>query len=255
MIVEHTLKNLEAEILFEGFAGFGTIVNVVGIILGGVIGLIGGRLLTKKLQDTLQMSCAVAVIFIGAGCTLRKMLKVNPDGTLETVGIMMMIASLTLGGLIGEIIDIDGHMESFGVWLRSKSGNDGDSKFVDGFVTASLTVCIGAMAVIGAIEDRLLGNYTILYAKAVLDLIIILVMTASMGKGCIFSAVSVGIFQGSITLLAGFLQPLMTEMALSNLSYIGNILIFCIGINLMFGRKIRAANLLPALIIASIWGH
>ena len=144
-------------------------------------------------------------------------------------------------------------MEKFGVWLRSKSGNDGDSKFVEGFVTASLTVCIGAMAVIGAIEDRLMNNYTILFAKAVLDLIIILVMTASLGKGCIFSAISVGIFQGLITLLAGFLQPLMTDMALNNPSYIGSILIFCVGINLMFGPKIRVANLLPSLIIASLW--
>ena len=238
---------------FEAFAGFGTIINVIGIIAGGLIGLFGGRLLTKKLQDTLLMSCAIAVIFIGAGGTLSKMFKINTDGSLETVGIIMMIASLSIGGLIGEIIDIDGHMEKFGVWLRSKSGNDGDSKFVEGFVTASLTVCIGAMAVIGAIEDRLMNNYTILFAKAVLDLIIILVMTASLGKGCIFSAISVGIFQGLITLLAGFLQPLMTDVALNNLSYIGSILIFCVGINLMFGPKIRVANLLPSLIIASLW--
>ena len=235
------------------FAGFGTVVNVIGIIVGGIIGLIGGRLLTKKLQTTLQMSCAVAVIFIGISGTLSKMLMINPNGSVEAVGTMMMIASLTIGGIIGEIIDIDGHMERFGIWLRSKSGNDGDTKFVDGFVTASLTVCIGAMAIIGAIEDSLLNNYTILYAKAVLDLIIILVMTASLGKGCIFSAVSVGLFQGSITLLAGFLQPLMDDTSLNNLSYIGNILIFCVGVNLMFGQKIRVANLLPSLVIASIW--
>lgn len=237
----------------EGFAGFGTVVNVAGIIIGGIIGLFGGKFLTKKLQDTLQMSCAVAVIFIGASGTLSKMLHVNADGSIDAVGTMMMIASLSIGGLIGETIDIDGHMERFGVWLRSRTGNDGDSKFVDGFVTASLTVCIGAMAVIGAIEDRLMNNYTILYAKAVLDLIIILVLTASLGKGCIFSAISVGIFQGMITMFAGFLQPLMTDVALANLSYIGNILIFCVGINLMFGPKIRVANLLPSLIIASIW--
>ena len=239
--------------MIEGFAGFGTLVNVAGIILGGVIGLHGGRLLTKKIQDTLLMSCAVAVIFIGAGSTFSKMFKINADGSLEMVGTMMMIASLTIGGLIGEIIDIDGHMERFGEWLKKKSGNDNDSRFVDGFVTASLTVCIGAMAIIGAIEDRLLGNYTILYVKSTLDSIIILVMTASMGKGCIFSAISVGIFQGAITFFAGFLQPLMTEIALNNLSYVGNILIFCIGINLMFGSKIKVANLLPSLIIASLW--
>ena len=235
------------------FAGFGTVVNVVGIIIGGFIGLICGRLLTKKLQETLQMSCAVAVIFIGIGGTLSKMLKINPDGSIETVGTMMMIASLTIGGVIGEIIDIDGHMERFGIWLRSKSGNDEDSKFVNGFVTASLTVCIGAMAIIGAIEDRLMNNYDILYAKAVLDLIIIMVFTTSLGKGCIFSAISVGIFQGLITLLAGFLQPFMTDLAINNLSYVGNILIFCVGINLMFESKIRVANLLPSIIISAIW--
>ena len=237
----------------EMFAGFGTVVNVIGIIIGGITGLFGGRLLTQKLQDTLQMSCAVAVIFIGAGSTLSNMLKINADGTIETIGTMMMIASLSVGGLIGELIDIDGHMERFGIWLRARTGNDSDSKFVDGFVTASLTVCIGAMAIIGAIEDRLLGDYTILYAKAVLDLIIVMVLTASLGKGCIFSALSVGIFQGTVTLLAGFLQPFMTEIALKNLSYVGNILIFCVGINLMFGPKIRVANLLPSLIIALSW--
>ena len=235
------------------FAGFGTVVNVIGIILGGLIGLIFGKLLTKKLQDTLQMSCAVAVIFIAIGGTLSNMFKVNSDGNLETVGTMMMITSIALGSLIGELIDINDHIEKFGVWLRSVTGNDGDSKFIEGFVTASLTVCIGAMAVIGAIEDRLMNNYSILFAKAVLDSIIVMILTASLGKGCIFSALSVGIFQGSITLLAGFLQPILTEEALNNISYIGNILIFCVGINLMFGPKIRVANFLPSLIIAYIW--
>ena len=109
------------------------------------------------------------------------------------------------------------------------------------------------MAVIGAINDRLLNEQTILIAKSILDAVIILVMTASLGKGCIFSGVSVGIFQGAITIFAGFLEPIMTEIALKNLSCVGNALIFCVGINLMFGNKIRVANLLPALIIAVLW--
>lgn len=216
--------------------------NVVAIIIGGIIGLLGGKFLTEKIQETLKMSCAIAVIFIGLNGTLSQMLK-NESSEL-------LIAALIVGGLIGEIIDIDGGFEKFGVWLRSKSGNDGDTKFVDGFVTASLTVCIGAMAVIGAINDRLLNDQTILIAKSALDLIIILVMTASLGKGCIFSCVSVGIFQGAITLFAGLIEPIMTKIALANLSCVGNVLIFCVGINLMFGKKIRVANLLPALIIA-----
>lgn len=211
-----------------------------------------GRFLNEKLQQTLQIACAVAVIFIGIGGTLTEMLRLRADGSLEMLGAMMMIASLTLGGLLGELIDIDGKFESFGLWLRARTGNDGDNKFIDGFVTASLTVCIGAMAVIGAINDRLLGDCTILFTKSVLDLIIVMVMTASMGKGCAFSSVSVGLFQGTLTLLAGALEPLMTESALSNLSYVGNILIFCVGINLLFGNKIRVANLLPALIFAVV---
>lgn len=229
--------------MFEGlnFAGGGTVINVAAILAGGIIGLTGGKFLTERIQQTLQMACAVAVIFIGI------------SGTLENYSTMLLIASLIGGGLVGEIIDIDGAFEKFGVWLRGKSGNDGDAKFVDAFVTASLTVCIGAMAVIGAINDRLLHDQTILIAKAALDLIIILVMTASLGKGCVFSCVSVGIFQGAITIFAGLLEPFMTEAALKNLSCVGSALIFCVGVNLMFGQKIRVANLLPALVVAILW--
>ena len=137
---------------------------------------------------------------------------------------------------------------------EKKSGNDGDKKFVDAFVTATLTVCIGAMAIIGAINDRLFHDPTILIAKSALDAVIILVMTSSLGRGSIFSCISVGIFQGAITLFAGFIEPFMTEIALKNLSCVGNVLIFCIGLNLMFENKIRAANLLPALIVACLFG-
>lgn len=200
-----------------------------------------------------MMSCSVAVLFIGLAGTLSKMFQVNPSGEIQSSGEILLIASLIGGGLIGEIIDIDGKFEKFGVWLRKKSGNDGDAKFVDAFVTASFTVCIGAMAVIGAINDRLFHDPTILIAKSALDMIIILVMTAGLGKGCIFSCVSVGIFQGAITFFAGVIEPFMTEMALKNLSCVGNVLIFCVGINLMFENKIRVANLLPALAIAIFW--
>lgn len=231
------------------FPGFGTFVNVVAIIFGGLLGLFGGKFLTEKIQQTLQTACAISVIFIGLGGALEKMLVIN-ENSIKFDATLLLIASLIVGGLIGEIIDIDEKFNRLGIFLRNLSGNKGDSKFVDAFVTASLTVCIGAMAIIGAINDRLLQDPTILFAKSALDLIIILVMTSSLGKGSIFSCISVGIFQGSITLFAGFIEPFMTDSALSNLSCVGNILIFCVGINLMFGNKIRVANLLPALIIA-----
>jgi uncharacterized membrane protein YqgA involved in biofilm formation len=141
-------------------------------------------------------------------------------------------------------------MERFGEWLKQKTGNSKDKSFVEAFVTASLTVCIGAMAIVGAIEDGIAGDPTILITKAILDLVIIAVMAASLGKGCIFSAIPVGIFQGSVTLLARLVEPLLTVAALDNLSLVGSVLIFCVGVNLIWKNTIRVANLLPALIAA-----
>ena len=142
---------------------------------------------------------------------------------------MMMIITMALGALMGEFMDIEGKMEHFGIWLKKKTGSSGDHAFVDAFVTCSLTVCIGAMAIVGSIKDGIYGDYSILAAKAILDLIIVFVMTVSMGKGCVFSAIPVGIFQGVITFLARLIEPLMTEAALSNLSLVGSIMIFCEG--------------------------
>ena len=224
------------------FAGLGTLINVAGIIVGGLIGLFGGKFLSEKTRRLLTDACALAVIFLGA------------DGALKNLNAMLLIASLIGGGLVGEIIDIDGKFERLGIFLRNRFGGDGDTKFVDAFVTASLTVCVGAMAVVGAINDALLGDAKVLIAKAALDSIIILVMTTTLGKGCIFSFVSVGIFQGTITFCAEFLEPFMTEAALANLSGVGNVLIFAIGLNLLLPeKKIPVANFLPALIIACLW--
>ncbi len=232
--------------------GLGTGINVAAIIAGGVAGLTFGRRITKRCQETLLKAVGAAVLFIGIGGALQQMLHIE-NGTIVSAGTMMMIFSLALGALLGEWIDIDRRMERFGQWLRHRSGNESDTRFVDGFVLASLTVCIGAMAVVGSIEDGLHGDYSILAAKAVLDLIIVMTMTAALGKGCIFSAIPVGIFQGGMTLLAGLLSPLITDAAMSNLSYAGNILIFLVGVNLMWGPKVRVANLLPALLVAFGW--
>ena len=232
--------------------GLGTIINVAAIAAGGMGGLLFGRKMEKRYQDTLMSANAVCVLFLGiAGC-MEQMLKITQNG-LASGGTMMMIGSLAIGALLGEWLNLDYHMEQFGEWLKRKTGNEKDAGFVDGFVTASLTVCVGAMAVVGSIRDGIYGDYSILAAKAVLDLIIVLVMTASMGKGCIFSAVPVGIFQGILTLLAALVEPLMTEQALSNLSLIGSMLIFCVGVNLLWGKKIRVANLLPAIFVAVAW--
>lgn len=200
-----------------------------------------------------MMACAVAVIFLGLTGTVKEMLQIGADGGVTLVGTNCMFASLIGGAVIGEAIDLEDRMERFGHWLQQKTGSGGDTRFVEGFVTASLTVCIGAMAVIGSINDRLLSDPSVLFAKTVIDAVIVMIMTSALGKGCIFSAISVGIFQGIIFLLAGFLEPIMTPAALKSLSAVGNILIFCVGTNLFGLPHVRIANLLPALVIAVVW--
>lgn len=232
--------------------GLGTIINMGAILLGGVIGRLMGKAIPKRFQDILYMVCGVSTLFIGIGGCLQHMLVVE-NGALNTQGTMMMLLSLTLGAVLGEWINLEQKLERFGDWLKRKTGNSGDSTFIDAFVTASLTVCIGAMAIVGAIEDGMAGDSSVLAAKSVLDLVIICVMTASMGKGCIFSFIPVGILQGSVTALSVVLKPIMTEAALSNLSYVGSILIFCVGLNLVWGKKVKVANMLPAVVIAVIW--
>lgn len=174
------------------------------------------------------------------------------QGKLVSGGSMIVIGCFTLGTLIGSWLDIESRLEQFGGWLKIKTGSQQDGGFVRAFVDATLTVCIGAMAVVGSIEDGLNGNYSLLAAKAVLDFIIIFVMTSSMGRGCAFSAIPVGIFQGTITLLARLLSPVMTDTALSYLSMTGSMMIFCLGVNLIWDKKFSVANMLPTLIFAVI---
>ncbi len=231
--------------------GLGTIINTAGIVLGGAAGHFFGKFLKERHQDTLIMACGVSVLFIGIAGAMEGMLNIE-DGALSSGQAMLVVICLVLGALIGEIINLEKWIERFGEWLKIKTGNSKDKNFVNGFVTASLTVCIGAMAIIGAIQDGIAGDWTILATKAVLDLIIIMVMTCSLGKGCAFSAIPVFVFEGLITLLSTLLKPIMTDLAMSNLSLIGSILIFCVGLNLVWGKKIRVANLLPAIVLAVI---
>ena len=232
--------------------GLGTIINMGAILLGGIVGRLMGKAIPKRFQDLLYMVCGISTLFIGIGGCMQHMLVVEA-GALNTQGTMMMLMSLAVGAVIGEWIDLEHKLERFGDWLKRKTGNAGDTGFIDAFVTASLTVCIGAMAIVGAIQDGMAGDISILAAKSVLDLVIICVMTASMGKGCIFSFVPVGILQGSVTALSVVLKPIMTDAALSNLSYVGSILIFCVGLNLVWGKKVKVANMLPAVVIAAVW--
>ena len=232
-------------------SGLGTVINTAAILAGGVCGGLFGRFLNDSAQDTLTKACGVSTLFIAITGALEKMLSVQ-EGIIVSSGSMLVVICLAIGAVVGEVLNIEGAFERFGQWLKIKSGNARDKDFVNAFVTASLTVCIGAMAIVGSIEDGLTGDYSVLATKAILDLILIMVMSCSMGKGAVFSAIPVAIFQGSITAMAGLLRPVMTAAALANLSLVGNVLIFCVGINLVWGKRVKVANLLPAIVVAVI---
>ncbi|MBR0537559.1 MAG: DUF554 domain-containing protein [Clostridia bacterium] len=229
--------------------GLGTIINSAAILSGGVLGLFSGRLIRQEQQDALMKVCGISVIFIAIAGAMQGMLRLDGD-RLVGVRSMLVVLCLALGTIAGELAGIEKGFERFGEWLKRKTGNSGDKTFVNAFVTASLTVCIGAMAIVGAIRDGLTGDFSTLAVKSVLDLIIIAVMTSSLGKGCIFSAIPVFLFEGAVTLLARLISPVMTELAIAYLSLIGSILIFCVGVNLVWERKLRVANMLPAVLLA-----
>ena len=231
--------------------GLGTIINSAAIAAGGLAGLFAGKLFRQEQQDSMKTACGISVMFIAIAGAMQGMLAID-GGTLVSGKSMLVVLCLAVGTIIGEALGIENGFERFGEWLKKKTGNSKDPRFVNGFVTASLTVCIGAMAIVGAIQDGISGDWSTLAVKSVLDFIIITVMTSSLGKGCAFSAIPVFLFEGAITLLARIVSPVMTELASAYLSLIGSVLIFCVGLNLVWGKKVRVANMLPAVLLAVI---
>ncbi len=229
--------------------GLGTIINCAGIAAGGLAGHFAGRLFREEQQQALSRVCGVSVIFLAIAGAMQGMLRLE-QGALVSGRSMFVVLCLALGTVAGELIGIERGFERFGEWLKARTGNSGDRQFVGAFVTASLTVSIGAMAIVGAIQDGLTGDWSTLSVKAVLDFLIIAVMTSSLGKGCVFSAIPVFVFEGGVTLLARLLAPVMTELAVANLALVGSVLIFCVGVNLVFGKTLRVANMLPAVVLA-----
>ena len=229
--------------------GVGTILNSAAILAGGAAGHFAGKLFREEQQEALTKVCGVSVLFIAVAGAMQGMLTVDGAG-LSSGKSMLVVLCLALGTVAGELAGIEKGFERFGEWLKHRTGNSGDSQFVNAFVTASLTVCIGAMAIVGAIQDGIMGDYSTLAVKAVLDFIIVAVMTSSLGKGCAFSALPVFLLEGAVTLLARLVSPVMTDAAVSYLSLVGSILIFCVGVNLVWGKMLRVANMLPAVVFA-----
>lgn len=228
--------------------GLGTIVNTVAVIVGSVIGMIIKGGLKQRFQETLMHALGLATIFIGASGAMSGMLKVTDSG-IETQGSMLLIGSLVFGALVGEFFDIETRLEELGEWLKSKVKIKDGSQFVEGFVTSSLVICVGAMAIVGALQDGLQADPSTLYAKSILDFIIVMVFASTLGIGVAFSALPIFIYEGAITIFASFLSPFLDTTVINNLSFVGSVLIFGVGINICFGKKIKVGNLLPAMII------
>lgn len=231
--------------------GFGTVINVALIIVGSVLGLVFRRGMKDNLKETLMLVSGVIVLLLGMSGVMQYML-VIVNGSLQTTGPLMMIISMIIGAVIGELIDFNRWIRRFGDWLKAKTGNSGDPQFTNAFITASITFTVGAMGVLGSIQDGLTGNYQTLLLKGILDGIIVMVMASSLGRGALFSFIPVGITQLIITYMANWAAPFMTQGAIDNLSYVGSILIFCVGIDLIWPGKIRIANILPAIFIAML---
>ena len=232
--------------------GLGTIINTVAVILGGLIGMVFKNGLKKRFQDILMQACGVAVMFIGLSGTLQGLFKVT-GGKIETQGTMLLIFSLVLGGLLGELLNIEHGLDMLGEKLKSMVKASGDNRFVEGFVSTSLIICIGAMAIVGAMEDGLTGDISMLAAKSVLDFVIVMVLAATYGLGAVFSALPIFVYQGAITLIAMFAGTVISDVLIAELSYVGSALIFCVGVNTSFGKLFKVGNLLPALLVPIVY--
>lgn len=234
--------------------GLGTLANMALILLGSAIGIIVKGGLRQKYRDTIMNALALAVMFIGISGALQGIFTIEEDG-LHTANVMLMVVSIALGAFIGELIDIEARLDRVGEKLKSLLKVEGEKgqHFVDGFVNSSLLYCIGAMAIIGSLQDGLEGNATTLYAKGIIDGTVSIFFASTLGIGVFFSIIPLGIYQGAITISAKYIEPFLNDRLISNISFIGSVLIFGIGINMLFGKKIKCGNLLPAVLIPIIY--
>ncbi len=232
--------------------GLGTIVNAAAIIAGGVSGSLLRSGLPDRFRETVMQALGLSVLMIGLSGALQGMYRVTSNGTLGREYIMLMIFSLVGGAIIGELMNIEDKLERMGQWIQNRylknSGN-----FAEGFVTASLVYCVGAMAIVGSLEDGLTGDTGTLFAKSVLDGVSAIIFAATLGIGVAFSALPVFIYQGIITLMAGFIKPWLTSTVISQTSLVGSVLIIAIGFNILEVKRIKVGNLLPAIFIPFIY--
>lgn len=214
----------------------GTIVNTLAIIAGSLLGLLLRGGIPKKFSNIIMHAIGLAVVLIGIKTALK------------TDDILIVIVSLALGSLLGELLRIEDRLERLGNWLGAALSKDSEG-VSKGFVSASLLYCVGAMAIVGSMESGLSGNHQTLFAKSILDGVGSIIFASTLGIGVLFSAASVFIYQGLITLSAGYIKPFLSPDVVAQMSAVGGLLILAIGIGLLEIKKIRIGNMLPAIFI------
>ena len=232
----------------------GTIINTLAIVAGSLIGLaiqavtkhsaddVSTDSLGGRLQALVMQGMALCVLYIGI------------SGSLKGENTLVIIISIALGAVIGELLDLDAKMHALGDWVQKKTArlvhtDEGSPSVADGFVTASLLFCVGAMAIVGSLENGLTGNYDTLKAKAVIDGIAAIVFASSLGIGVLFSAAAIFLYQGTISLASGLLAPLLSDSVIAEMTCVGSLLIVALGLNMLVASKIKIMNLVPAIFL------
>ena len=214
----------------------GTIVNALGILAGCAVGLLLGKLIPERLADAVTRGVALCVFYIGV------------SGTLSDENTLVMIISMVLGTIVGELLRLDDRLSALGGNIERQFAKHGDKgRISEGFVTASLLFCVGAMAIVGSLESGLSGNHATIYAKSVLDTVSSIVYASTMGFGVALSAVPVLLYQGAITLCASLLSPVLTDFVIAEMKAVGSLLIVALSFNMLGLTKIKVMNSVPAI--------
>ena len=219
----------------------GTIVNAAAVIVGSLLGLLFKKGIPEKISDTVMKGIALCVLYIGI------------SGALSGTNALITILSMVVGGVIGQMLDLDEWLNRLGDLLGCKFSKDGGGGTVaQGFVTASLLFCVGSMAIVGSIQSGLTGHHEMLLTKSLLDGVSAIVFASTLGVGVLFSAAFVLVYQGTITLLAQWVAPFMSDYAVAEMTCVGSLLIIALAFNMLGITKIKVMNLVPAIFIPLI---
>ena len=228
----------------------GTIVNTAAVVAGGAIGLLVKRGVPKRVESSIMSALGVGILIVALNGVIGSMFTASPTGKLTDSGGLLLIVSLALGTLLGELLSIDEHLNSFGRKIENRLHMEG---FAKGFISASLVFCIGAMSIIGPFYDGLRGDSSVLFIKSALDFTTALMLASTLGSGVLFSAIPVLLYQGALTLLARWLEPLISEALMAQICMVGYAIVLCIGLNFIGAAKIKTANFIPALLIPIVY--